>query len=128
MQKEIITEILSVDLFMSLLKKNPGLVILKLGATWCGPCEIIKDDVYTFFKQSPSDVVCCDIDVDKSSQLYSYLKNKRMVNGIPVLLCYVKGNESYIPDDSITGARKNELHMFFDRCKQYLLDTKQIKI
>jgi hypothetical protein len=47
-----------------------------------------------------------------------------MVNGMPVLLCYVKGNESYIPDDSITGARKKELHMFFDRCKQYLLDTK----
>ncbi len=32
------------------------------------------------------------------------VKQKRMVNGIPVFLFYKTGNMEYIPDDSITGA------------------------
>ena len=46
-----------------------------------------------------------------------------MVNGIPVLLCYKKGNNTYIPDDSITGADPNGLHQFFTRCGTHLTDV-----
>ena len=52
--------------------------------------------------------------------LYSFLKSKRIVNGIPVILCYKKGNTSYFPDDSITGSLPNELHQFFLRCNKHL--------
>ena len=45
-----------------------------------------------------------------------------MVNGIPVLLCYKKGNSTYIPDDIVTGSDPQQLHQFFTRCGKHLMD------
>ena len=64
-------------------------------------------------------VLCCDLDVDECDDLYAMMKSKRMVNGIPVILCYKKGNTSYIPDDSVTGADPGMLAAFFQRCGVY---------
>lgn len=122
--KEIISEIASRDAFFHLLKNNPGLVILKLGAEWCGPCKKIKHIVHAFFATSPTDVVCGDIDVDQSFDFYSMLKSKKMVNGIPVLLCYKKGNVTFIPDDLVTGADPTALDAFFKKCGKYLLEVR----
>ena len=123
MSKEIISEIANRDAFFTLLSHNPGLIVLKLGAEWCGPCKTIKPAVYGFFASSPPAVVCADIDVDKSFDFYSFLKSKKMVNGIPALLCYKKGNKTYIPDDMITGSDANQLHQFFIRCGKHLMDA-----
>jgi thioredoxin-like negative regulator of GroEL len=123
MSKEVISEITNKDAFFYLLNHNPGLIILKLGAEWCGPCKKIKHIVHGFFATSPPEVVCGDIDVDKSFEVYSFLKNKKMVNGVPVMLCYKKGNSTYIPDDSITGANPEELHKFFVRCGNHLVSA-----
>jgi thioredoxin 1 len=119
-QKTIISFIQSRNDFLKLLDKNPGLIIIKFGASWCGPCKKIKPVLDGFFLSSPDNVLCCDIDVDESFDLYSFLKSKKMVNGIPVILCYKKGNVSYIPDDSITGADPVELDKFFKRCAIHL--------
>lgn len=123
MSKEIISEIANRDAFFHLLQHNPGLIILKLSASWCGPCKVIEKTVHGFFASSPPEVICADIDVDKSFDFYSFLKSKKMVNGIPVLLCYKKGNATYIPDDIITGADANALHQFFTRCGKHLMDA-----
>lgn len=123
MSKEIISEIANRDTFFHLLQHNPGLIILKLSAGWCQPCKLIEKPVHAFFATSPPEVVCADIDVDKSFDFYSFLKSKKMVNGIPVLLCYKKGNATYIPDDSITGADPQGLHQFFRRCGTHLTDV-----
>jgi thiol-disulfide isomerase/thioredoxin len=120
-QKTIISYFQSRDHFFRLLENNPGLVIVKLGATWCGPCKRIKPIVDGFFASSPENVICCEIDVDESFDLYAYLKSKRMVNGIPVILCYKKGNTNFIPDDSVTGADPGALDKFFTRCGLHLL-------
>lgn len=120
MEKNVITEIPNRQAFMHLLNNNPGLIVIKLGAEWCGPCKTIKHVVNGFFASSPETVVCCDIDVDISFDFYSLLKSKKMVNGIPVLLCYKKGNTTVIPDDSVTGTRASELHNFFMRCGKHL--------
>ena len=42
---------------------------------------------------------------------------------IPVLLCYKKGNATYIPDDMITGSDPQQLHQFFARCGKHLMDA-----
>ena len=42
MSKEIISEIANRDAFFHLLQHNPGLIILKLGASLCQPCLIIE--------------------------------------------------------------------------------------
>ena len=126
-EKTIVTFFQSRQDFMRLLDNNPGLIILKLGATWCGPCKTIKPVVDAFFASSPSNVVCCDIDVDQSTDLYAYLKSKKMVNGIPVLLCYKKGNKSFIPDDSITGSNPDGIDKFFRRCGMHLLSVSPVR-
>jgi thioredoxin-like negative regulator of GroEL len=118
----VISQIAGREAFITLLQNNPGLIILKLGAEWCGPCKTIKSAVHGFFASSPPEVVCGDIDVDNSFDFYSFLKSKKMVNGIPVLLCYKKGNNTFIPDDSITGADPQQLHNFFTRCGKHLMD------
>lgn len=123
MSKEVVSEIPTRDAFFHLLKHNPGLIVIKLGAEWCGPCKQIKHVVHAFFASSPPEVVCADIDVDKSIDFYSFLKSKKMVNGIPVLLCYKKGNATFIPDDSVTGSDAQSLHLFFQRCGAHLTTT-----
>ena len=120
MSKQVISEIPTRDAFFHLLKNNPGLIVIKLGAEWCGPCKQIKHVVHAFFASSPAQVVCADIDVDQCFDFYSFLKSKKMVNGIPVLLCYKKGNSTYIPDDAVTGSDAGELHNFFKRCGTHL--------
>jgi thioredoxin-like negative regulator of GroEL len=122
MSKTIITEIPDKDVFLQqLLPNNPGIILIKLGADWCGPCKKIKETVHGFFAQSPPEVICADINVDKCPKFYTFLQSRKMVNGIPVLLCYIKGNNTWIPDDSITGADPIELHNFFTRCGKHLI-------
>ena len=126
MSKKIISEIANRDAFFHLLGHNPGLIILKLGATWCGPCHKIQHIVDAFFASSPVNVVCGDIDVDESFDFYALLKSKKMVNGIPVLLCYKKGNSTYIPDDMVTGADPTALDAFFRRCGNHLFEVSKV--
>ena len=125
MGKTIISEIADRNAFANLLKHNDGLIILKLGANWCGPCKTIEPVVHAFFASAPTDVICGDIDVDQSFDFYSFLKSKKMVNGIPVILCYKKGNDSFIPDDAVTGVEPNALHNFFMRCGKHLDEVRR---
>ena len=120
-QKRVITNIETRDKFLGILKEmNPGLFVIKLGAKWCGPCKQIAPIIDAFFASSPSNVLCADIDVDESFNLYSFLKTKKMVNGIPAILCYVKGNNGYVPNCSVTGADPTQLHFFFKKCGNIL--------
>ena len=125
MVKKIITRFENRQEFLNLLKVNPGLVIVKFGAQWCGPCKKISPVLEGFFATSPPNVICADIDVDESFDLYSFLKSKKMVNGIPVILLYKKGNLSFIPNDSVTGSSPNELDLFFRRCGNHLVDIER---
>lgn len=118
--KQIISSFENREEFLKLLRVNPGLVIIKLGATWCGPCKAIAPVVHAFFASSPQNVVCADIDVDESFDLYAVFKQKKMVNGIPVIMVFKKGNISFIPDDSVTGSGAPELDAFFKRCNAHL--------
>uniref|UniRef100_A0A6C0FC05 Thioredoxin domain-containing protein n=1 Tax=viral metagenome TaxID=1070528 RepID=A0A6C0FC05_9ZZZZ len=100
---EIVTEFESRHQFMELLQVNPGYVVVKFGADWCGPCKKIEHLVKEFFTKCPNHVVRCDIDVDESFDLYAFMKTKKMVNGIPVVLVWKEDNTSYIPDFSYVG-------------------------
>jgi thioredoxin 1 len=125
--KTIISKFDSRTDFLKLLELNPGLVIIKLGAEWCGPCKKIAPVLESFFASSPDNVVCADIDVDESFDFYAYLKSKKMVNGIPVILCYKKGNTNFAPNDSVTGADPVALDAFFKRCGIHLLNIEKQK-
>jgi thioredoxin 1 len=126
-QKVIITQIKDRIQFAKLLENNIGLIIIKLGASWCGPCKKIKPVVDGFFASSPTNVTCCDIDIDECFDVYSFLKSKKMVNGVPTMLCYKMGNHRFIPDASTSGSDPVALDSFFKQCGAHLKSIKTTK-
>ena len=120
MSLPIITNITDRNHFFEILKQNPGVVIIKFGASWCGPCKTIDEGVKLYFEKLPNTIQTAIVDIDICVDVYSFLKSKRMVNGVPVILCYAKGNETYIPDDFVVGADKPKINEFFLRCNKLL--------
>jgi thiol-disulfide isomerase/thioredoxin len=116
MPREILTEINSLKDFSEILESNPGMVIIKFGAEWCGPCKKIEAQVLASMNVMPGNVQCYIIDVDDCFEIYAYLKSKKMVNGIPAILAYYKNNLSYVPSDSVIGANVDQVDLFFKRC------------
>lgn len=116
----IMTEIDNVASFMHILQKSPGMVIVKFGATWCGPCKQIAVKAHELMHQITNvyngKVICYDIDIDESFELYAFLKSKKMINGIPAILVWDVGNTTYIPNDSAVGSNINEINLLFARC------------
>jgi thiol-disulfide isomerase/thioredoxin len=113
--KQIVNRISNKDEFFYLLERNPGLVLLKFGATWCGPCKVVDPIIYEYFNNTPDKVICASLDIDDNFELYGYFKKSRVTNGIPVVLCYSADNKNIMPTDSITGSNKTELINFFNR-------------
>lgn len=104
----------------NLLPSNEGLILIKFGAEWCKPCKLIKPIVSRQVSMWPETVKCYSLDVDDNFDIYAYFKNKRMINGIPVILAYKKGNNSFAPDLSVTGANSGDLQKFFFNCTTIL--------
>jgi thiol-disulfide isomerase/thioredoxin len=123
--KQIIASFEDRQSFFNLLPNNPGMIIVKFGAIWCKPCKAIAPQLEAFFATSPDEVICCDIDVDESFDFYSFMKARKMVNGIPVILCYLKGNTGIAPNFSVTGSDKTQLDNFFKRCNLELLEMRK---
>ena len=110
------------EIFFELLKINPGVFIFKFGAEWCAPCKAIKkyiDDVSIALPNNNT-VFIYNVDVDECFDLYAYLKQKKMVSGIPALLAYKKGNTYFVPDASVSGTSESELNHFFVTCLKML--------
>ena len=108
-----ITHIESRAAFANMLANNPGMIVLKFGATWCGPCNLIDPLVTQWFSNMPATVKCAAIDIDESFDLYGAFKSKRQITGIPAILCFNKGNESYIPDMNVVGSNVDQVNAFF---------------
>jgi hypothetical protein len=60
--------------------------------------------------------MCSILDVDDNFDLYSHFKKNGITNGIPVVMCFDKGNVNGRPDDWVTGADFGALTAFFRRC------------
>ena len=112
--------------FEEILRQNPGNVIVKFGATWCGPCKRIEAQVGQWFdllSKGPSvlqtsNTLCIAVDVDNSIDLYGAFKSRRQVSGIPAILLFKQGNLSYIPDDMVVGADPRQVNDFFTSVSQ----------
>ena len=101
---------------------DKSLLIVKFTAAWCAPCNNIKNVTETYIKNFPESIKFIEIDIDESLELYIFLKNKKMVNGIPAILAYYPGEKDnfYVPDDSCLGGNINNVKQFFERCLNYV--------
>ncbi len=118
----LITEISSVDNFMEILKRNPGIIIIKFGAQWCGPCKKVEELVHKCIDFMPNTCQSIIIDIDTNFEIYAQLKKLKMVTGIPSILCYDKNNISIYPNDSVMGSDETQIKLFFQRCYDKLIN------
>ena len=73
---EIITGFPSRTEFFELLQANHPSIVIKFTASWCGPCKLVDPIVKPFFKQNSNKILCCYLDIDENSDLYSFMKNR----------------------------------------------------
>ena len=116
----VITKIANAQALSELLQQNNGLILIKLGATWCGPCKKIEPLVMEWLQKMPSHVQIALIDIDENIDLYGFYKKKRVVNGVPTILAYYPENEHYFPDDMTSGSDLKTINDFFLRCVEHL--------
>jgi thioredoxin-like negative regulator of GroEL len=114
MEKEFITELSKAD-FVKHLETNEDALIIKFGAEWCGPCKKIDGLVKNYMNITRPGVKCAVIDVDENFEIYAFFKSKKMVNGIPAIFAYKKGNLTPVPDDVVIGANDFQIRMFFQK-------------
>lgn len=104
--------------FEELLRQNPGNIVIKFGATWCGPCKRIEAQVKQWFNLLSKDhpnTLCVAVDVDNSIDLYGAFKSLRQVSNIPAILRFKQGNLTYIPDNVVMGSDPKQVNDFFKR-------------
>lgn len=83
-----------------------GLVVVKFGAVWCGPCRKIAPKFAKLASSHP-DVLCIDVDVDKLDGL----SDASDVRGVP---CF-KFFKNNIQVDTFAGANEQKLEEFFEQ-------------
>jgi thioredoxin 1 len=105
--------------FAKALEENKNVLIMKLGADWCGPCKVIEPLVKQQMESMPDSVTCMIIDVDESFDLYALLKSKRVVTGIPAILAYDAGNTGYFPNEFVIGSNTEQIKVLFDKYRKY---------
>ena len=101
----------------SILSNNRSIVLLKFSADWCGPCKKIAPIVDEWKDTLPEHVEFYEIDIDESINLFSYFKNKKMLVGIPSIMCWRTGNTTLVPDYNVNNSDPNQLYGFFKTCE-----------
>lgn len=103
------------EVLQTMLASLKGVLVLKFGADWCGPCKTIAPVV----AQYKPNLQIFEIDVDESLDLFVAFKRRKMVVGLPTMLAFygdVKREAWYIADDSVVGADLNQVTLFLNRC------------
>ncbi len=95
----------SQEFFESLIKKNPPkphdpIVIIKFGATWCGPCRRLDMD---FLIGLSDKIKWYECDVDKNEYTFGYCGGR----SIPAFLAIVNGNAQplFVSSDTMKVAQ-----------------------
>ena len=94
------------------LDKNEGHVIVKVTATWCGPCKRAQPLIDEWLENMPEKVIYVKVDADEGSEISNILRIKT----IPTLLSYINGD----PVDVYSGSSDEVINKFFLKFKKHL--------
>jgi thioredoxin 1 len=86
---ETITTVLNKNDLLKILLGNEY-VLLIFTAKWCGPCKIIKPLLPELLLNLNANIQPVILDVDENIELYGLLKQKGIIETIPVFLFYKK--------------------------------------
>jgi|UniRef100_A0A6C0C1X8 thioredoxin 1 len=86
--------------------KRKNIVIVKVSATWCGPCKKIGPQINQLFDQMNNNVSLVLVDADEGSDICSYLR----VKTVPYLINYINGS----PQDILTSSKSEDVLNFFN--------------
>ena len=115
-----------------LILKNKDIIIFKFTADWCGPCGKAKPfvdsklvELEEYIKEKNIVINYYEIVVDDYFDIYALYKSKKMLNGIPHMMCYVGDNNFdrqgyYVADFSVNGSDTNNISSFFDSIKSVI--------
>lgn len=100
--------------FQSIIEKPNVSILIFLNASWCNPCKSIKPFIYerlSVLKNYPQ-ILIFDIDIDnpENTDLYSFLKSKKQLIGVPTLLYF---KDSIYSEMCVSGDNKKGVHDLF---------------
>ena len=113
MPATIFNSIENKEQMFQILSNNKDKIIVKFTATWCGPCKKIEETVNKCVQKLSETVHFYNIDIDDNFEIYGFFKSKKMVNGIPAILLWNKGNTDYVPDNVHLGGDISAVENFF---------------
>ena len=116
MSREVKTSIPDRKQLSEFLSNNPGIIFIKFGAEMEISCKKIENFMDEKFNSFDNHIQCAIIDIDECFDVYAYLKSKKIVSSIPSIVCYLKGNVSYVPDEVVCNSDTTEIEDFIQRC------------
>jgi len=97
---ERVINLKSRDEFLKIINSN-DYVIVKLTASWCGPCKKATPLFNHYFQQMPDKFICVIVDIDVVSK--SFFK----CSSVPTFINYIKGERQDIQVGSDPEGIKN---------------------
>jgi|TARA_B000000475_G_C15883109_1_gene401335 thioredoxin 1 len=94
------------------LVKSERYVIVKVTATWCGPCKRAQPLIDEWLESLPDNVIYVKVDADKGSEISNILR----IRSIPTLLSYINSD----PVDVYSGGSDEVINKFFSKFKKHL--------
>lgn len=105
--------------FQSWLSEQPGGVVVKFTADWCGPCQRVAPLIEEWHSRlsTRADVQFVHLDVDENFDVFALMKSKKLVPAIPCLVYYRGGKAADIlaPEHIVVGAAPVQINSFFNQ-------------
>lgn len=84
-----IREIKSNEEFQEFMNTHNSLVVIKIGAPWCGPCRVLEDTMKNLTQEEVDGILLGEVNAD--DEWFDDLSAELKIRGIPVLLAYRDG-------------------------------------
>ena len=117
---------LNEEILKTLLKdSSKKAIIIKFSASWCKPCQKIKDVFERNIQKIPDDSLVFQLDIDDSfnKDLYARFKSYRMLKGIPGILVYFFNStreQWYVPDAIVNNSNIQVIENLFNSIYKFL--------